>query len=129
MRARTLRPALLALGFAALAGTAATQQRTPALSGNDLAALNDEFTSPASLAGWKQFHETEGWPSMVGRVAVDPAGPGTLQVGLNAYTDWYTAEPMHGDPLKFNTTVVRDGKPDLALEVDWVRFERPAARP
>jgi regulation of enolase protein 1 (concanavalin A-like superfamily) len=53
--------------------------------------------------------------------------PATLQVGLNAYTDWYHATPMHGDPLRFNTTVLTDGKPDLGLRVDWVRFARPTA--
>ncbi len=52
-----------------------------------------------------------------------PDLPATLQVGINAYTDWYTARPLHGDPLRFNTTVIRDGSPDLAVRVDWIRFE------
>ncbi|WP_400194348.1 hypothetical protein [Hymenobacter sp. B81] len=55
--------------------------------------------------------------------------PRTVQVGLNAYTDWYSARQYHNDPLKFNTTVVTNGKPDLALHVDYVRFQRPKFQP
>ena len=56
-----------------------------------------------------------------------PDLPATLQVGLNAYTDWYHARSMHDDPRRFNTTVLTDGTPDMGLRVDWVRFARPAA--
>ena len=56
-----------------------------------------------------------------------PDLPRTLQVGLNAYTDWNTAQDAGlTDPLTFNTTVMTQGKPDLGLLVDWVRFRRPA---
>lgn len=30
---------------------------------------------------------------------------------------WYT-------PWKYNTSVIRDGAEDLAVEVDWIRFRR-----
>jgi regulation of enolase protein 1 (concanavalin A-like superfamily) len=70
-------------------------------------------------------HDGEDW--VVRERFERPDLPATVQVGLNAYTDWYTAQPLHGDPLRFNTTVIRDGKPDLALRVDYVRFERPEA--
>ena len=58
-----------------------------------------------------------------------PDLPAMLQVGLNAYTDWYHARSMHDDPRRFNTTVLTDGTPDMGLRVDWVRFTRPAAAP
>ena len=58
-----------------------------------------------------------------------PDLPATLQVGLNAYTDWYHARSMHDDPRRFNTTVLTDGTPDMGLRVDWVRFARPASAP
>ncbi len=54
-----------------------------------------------------------------------PDLPETVQVGLNAYTDWYSASALHADPLRFNTTLVGNGNPDLTLRVDWIRFERP----
>ena len=55
-----------------------------------------------------------------------PDLPPALQVGLNAYTDWNTAQRAGlTTPQAFNTTVMVDGKPDLGLLVDWVRFRRP----
>jgi hypothetical protein len=48
----------------------------------------------------------------------------TLQVGINAYSDWYGAQEFHKDPFKFNTTEVKNGKADLVLQVDYVRFRR-----
>ena len=50
--------------------------------------------------------------------------PRTLQVGVNAYSDWYGAQEFHNDPLKFNTVAVKNGKADLVLTVDYVRFRR-----
>ena len=71
-------------------------------------------------------HDGEGW---VVRARFDrPDLPDTLQVGINAYTDWYHASALHGDPRRFNTTVLRDGRAGLGLRVDWVRVARPAAR-
>ncbi len=49
----------------------------------------------------------------------------TVQVGLNAYTGWNSAEDLQNDPQRFNTTVLKDRKADAILEVDWVRFARP----
>jgi len=54
-----------------------------------------------------------------------PDLPATVQVGINAYTDWYSAGALRADPLRFDTTVIRDGTPGLLLRVDWVRFARP----
>lgn len=50
----------------------------------------------------------------------------TLQVGINAYSDWYSAQEFHSDALKFNTVAVKNGKADLVLTVDYVRFRRLA---
>jgi hypothetical protein len=54
--------------------------------------------------------------------------PRTLQVGLVAYTDWDSAGALQRDPQRFNTTVLRDGKPDLKARVDWLRH-RPLRLP
>ena len=51
--------------------------------------------------------------------------PRTLQVGLNVYTGWNSAQDLQNDPQRFNTTVLKDRKADAILEVDWVRFARP----
>jgi len=49
--------------------------------------------------------------------------PKTLQVGLNAYTDFYSAgKELMKDYYKYNTTVVNYGKPDLRVKVDYFRF-------
>jgi hypothetical protein len=65
-------------------------------------------------------YDGEGW---VERARFERADlPATVQVGLNAYTDWYSARPLHNDPRAFNTRVIKDGRPDLAFRVDWVRF-------
>jgi hypothetical protein len=48
-----------------------------------------------------------------------------VQVGLCAYTGWNSAQDLQNDPMKFNTTVLKDRKADAILEVDWVRFSRP----
>lgn len=42
----------------------------------------------------------------------------TLQVGINAYSDWYSAKEFHNDPLKFNAVAVKESKADLVLTVD-----------
>lgn len=51
-----------------------------------------------------------------------PDLPKEVQVGLIVYTDWYSAQALHNDPLRFNSTVIRDGKPDLVTLVDSVHF-------
>jgi hypothetical protein len=51
-----------------------------------------------------------------------PDLPKEVQVGLNVYTDWYSARDLHEDPLRFNSTVIKEGKPDLVTLVDYVRF-------
>lgn len=52
-----------------------------------------------------------------------PDLPEEVQVGLIAYTDWDSAQHLQNDPFRFNTTVIKDGKPDLVTLVDYVRFE------
>ena len=49
--------------------------------------------------------------------------PRTVQVGLVAYTDWDSAGELQSDPHRFNTTVMKHGKPDLKARVDWVRYK------
>ena len=48
--------------------------------------------------------------------------PRTLQVGINAYSGGYTHEEQ--DPFKFNTMQSKNGKADLVLNVDYMRFRR-----
>ena len=50
--------------------------------------------------------------------------PRTVQVGINAYSDWYGAQEFHNDPLKFNTVPAKNSKADLVVTVDYVRFRR-----
>lgn len=52
--------------------------------------------------------------------------PRTVQAGLNAYTGWNSAQDLQNDPQRFNTSVLKDRRADAILEVDWVRFSRPA---
>lgn len=56
--------------------------------------------------------------------------PPTLQVGVNAYTDFDRfSERVASRELsaaEYNRQVYRDGNPDLISEVDWIRFARPA---
>ncbi|HEX7828272.1 MAG TPA: DUF1349 domain-containing protein [Thermoanaerobaculia bacterium] len=52
--------------------------------------------------------------------------PRTLQVGVNAYTGWNSAQDLQNDPQKFNTTILKDRRADAILEVDWIRFAKPA---
>ena len=49
-----------------------------------------------------------------------------VQVGLCAYTGWNSVPDLHGDPVRFNTTVLKDRRADVVLDVDWVRFARPS---
>jgi hypothetical protein len=55
--------------------------------------------------------------------------PKTLQVGITAYTDWFSAFSLHDDPLAFNRTEFTKTHPDLVVSVDYVRFARPAIPP
>lgn len=68
----------------------------------------------------------EGQPWQVLERFYRPLLTGPLQVGLNAYSCWNNI-PVHlqRDPKKFNETIA-DVPADLLLEVDYVRFKRPA---
>jgi len=50
-----------------------------------------------------------------------------MQVGLIAYTTSDDVPPGPENPVQLNTTVNRDARVDMQLEVDWVRFSRPRA--
>lgn len=53
-----------------------------------------------------------------------PDLPETVQVGLNAYTDFYSAgRELMRDYMRYNTTIVTTGNADLKVLVDYVRFE------
>ncbi|MDC0667366.1 hypothetical protein [Nannocystis radixulma] len=45
---------------------------------DELAALDDEFDDPASLAGWQTFSRAEGWPDRVKQIDVATTQPGHL---------------------------------------------------
>lgn len=50
--------------------------------------------------------------------------PNQLQVGITCYTDWPNVERV---PVRtHNTTVIRNGQPDLVASIDYVHFRRPA---
>ncbi|MBS1701234.1 MAG: hypothetical protein JST12_06205 [Armatimonadetes bacterium] len=49
--------------------------------------------------------------------------PSTLQVGLTVYTDWPGASRL--SPQQQNSTVIRNGSPDLLALFDYVRYARP----
>ena len=51
--------------------------------------------------------------------------PRSVQVGVNVYTGWNSAQDLQNDPQRFNTTVLKDRRADAVLEVDWIRFARP----
>lgn len=55
-----------------------------------------------------------------------PVMMGPLQVGLNAYSSWNAVpQQIKSDPKLFNETVL-DTPSDLLLQVDYIRFKRPA---
>lgn len=55
-----------------------------------------------------------------------PDLPATLQVGIAAYTDWYTIQGRYGDDAHaFNRVGITDGKRGLIAEVDWIRYRKP----
>jgi hypothetical protein len=56
--------------------TAAAQNASP----DDLQSLSDEFTDEKSLANWKQFHEVEGWRSMIKTLDVNKTTAGSLHL-------------------------------------------------
>ena len=48
-----------------------------------------------------------------------------MQVGLIAYTTSDDVPPAREDPVRENTTVNKDAKVDMTMDVDWIRFSRP----
>ncbi|MEJ8756111.1 hypothetical protein WG947_03825 [Pontibacter sp. H259] len=54
--------------------------------------------------------------------------PRTLQVGLIGYTNSYAVDNSvkFGDPVTYNNTIYDHlGNPDLAVRVDYIRFQKP----
>lgn len=69
---------------------------------------------------WYKF-EKQAWVNL--ETFERPDLPAKLQVGLNAYTDFYSAgKELMSNVYKYNTTVVNYGKPDLKVLVEYVRF-------
>ena len=68
------------------------------------------------------FHRFGPGPWEVGDFYVRPDLPATLQLGLNAYTDWGPVEAQ--DPRTFNTNPARL-RGDLVVRDDYIRFRRP----
>lgn len=48
-----------------------------------------------------------------------------MQVGLIAYTGSDDVPPGPEDPVKDNTTVNKQARVDMLMDVDWIRFSRP----
>lgn len=51
--------------------------------------------------------------------------PGTLQAGLIAYTDFYSAGSLTGNAREFNRAVIKSGNPDMIMEVDFIKIKTP----
>lgn len=51
-----------------------------------------------------------------------------MQVGLIAYTTSDDVRPGPENPVQINGSVEREARTDMMLEVDWIRFARPALR-
>ena len=51
-----------------------------AVASDELAPLSDEFESGASLAQWKLFHETHGWPNKIKQIDVNESVAGALHL-------------------------------------------------
>lgn len=51
--------------------------------------------------------------------------PQTLQIGLIAYTDFYSAGSLIRNVKKFNETVIDSGSPDMRMMVDFVKATKP----
>ncbi len=52
-----------------------------------------------------------------------PGLSGTVQAGLTCYTDWPNVSKLN--PQQHNSTVIRNGTPDLVVLYDYVRYRRP----
>jgi hypothetical protein len=70
--------------------------------------------------------EGEGWK--ISDIYTRPDMPATLQVGINAYTDWLPIRTRYEtNPAAFNNTVIKGdpSHPDLIAEYDYIHFVRP----
>ncbi|WP_019586722.1 hypothetical protein [Deinococcus apachensis] len=80
-------------------------------------------------ASFVLLHRLDGGRWTLHKAYFRPDLPATLQVGLNAYTDYDTIQRYlrrgEYDPRQANGSLVPDGQPDLIGRVDFVRFGRP----
>lgn len=56
---------------------------------------------------------------------IRPDLPQNLNVGLTAYADWGSVQPIYPDMMRVNTKGTAQNNADLIAHVDWIRFRRP----
>lgn len=69
------------------------------------------------------LRKTPDGPWVVQQRYYRPDMPAKLQAGLTCYTDYFTASKLQ--PFQHNSTVIRQGNPDLVAIFDYVRYHRP----
>ena len=71
------------------------------------------------------LHRTEGegeW-TVIDQM-IRPDLPQILNVGLTAYADWGSVQPIYPDMMRVNTKGAAQNNADLIAHVDWFRFRR-----
>ncbi|BAH39995.1 MAG TPA: hypothetical protein DGD08_12405 [Gemmatimonas aurantiaca] len=53
-----------------------------------------------------------------------PDLPATIQLGVNAYTDWESTGALQNDPKRFNTTALT-GAPDVLAAFEYLHIQQP----
>ncbi|WP_331047806.1 serine hydrolase [Gemmatimonas sp.] len=53
-----------------------------------------------------------------------PDLPATIQLGVNAYTDWESTGSLQNDPKRFNTTALT-GAPDVLAAFEYLHIQQP----
>jgi CubicO group peptidase (beta-lactamase class C family)/regulation of enolase protein 1 (concanavalin A-like superfamily) len=53
-----------------------------------------------------------------------PDLPATIQLGVNAYTDWESTGTLQNDPKRFNTTALT-GAPDMLAAFEYLHIQQP----
>lgn len=56
---------------------------------------------------------------------IRPDLPQILNVGLTAYSDWGSVQPIYPDMMRVNTKGTPENNADLIARVDWIRYRRP----
>lgn len=124
-------------------GIGSGEDGTPQIETKTTKASTSQLVLEPSRTGWLELrlarvgayfillHRFEGEKWAVSRVFRRPDLGETLQVGINAYTDWPTIigdNRYRDSPATFNHTVV-EGQPDLIAQIDYVHFTRPEVPP